>query len=153
TELGREYARTIRRHLEAIRAQCADAGKAVKQLKYFPFYVDDLRALYKTITHWIKVLDSHGLEGLIEEAGMVEFPRLPAVSNDVPGKEAAKSRVDEVRDAVKNGPWRQCLRFSSEQWNEGLKRTQPHVEAFLSLVEDFSARYAAAKQEDGGLDF
>jgi ATP-dependent helicase/nuclease subunit A len=153
TELGREYARTIRRHLEAMRAQCGDAGKAVKQLKYFPFYVDDLRGLYKTINHWIKVLDSHGMEGLVEEAETVELPRLQAVSNDVPGKEAAKSRVDEVRDAVKNGPWRQCLRFSSEQWKDGLKRTQPHVEAFLSLVEEFSARYAAAKQEDGGLDF
>ncbi|HSV16608.1 MAG TPA: helicase-exonuclease AddAB subunit AddA, partial [Tepidisphaeraceae bacterium] len=153
SDLGRAYIKTIRQYLEAMRTQCADAGKAIKALKNFPFYVDQMRDLYRTIDHWLKVLSQHGLEMFVTEAATVELPPLPRVSNSVEGKEAAKGRVDDIRKAMKEGHWRQCLAFSPEEWKEGLERIQPHADTFLSLVEDFGARYAKAKDEEGGLDF
>ena len=69
------------------------------------------------------------------------------------GGDQAKPRVDDVQNAMKKGPWRQAILFKSEEWKDGLHRIRPHVETFLSLVEEFAARYTAAKEEEGGLDF
>ncbi len=121
TELGQEYGRSIGRELRAVRTLCETAGNELKQLKTFPLYVEHLRELWAVIKHWIDVFKSHGMEELIEVAGDVVLPRLPAVSSKVDGKEAAKTRVDAVAKAMKDGAWRQCLRFTEQEWKEGLR--------------------------------
>jgi ATP-dependent helicase/nuclease subunit A len=153
SELGTEFGAAILRYLKSIRAECAEAGKAIKQMARFPEYVEHLRELYSVLNHLVKVFESHGLDALVDEAGMLELPNLPRVSGKLEGKEIAKDRVDGVRKAMKEGAWRQCLTFTAEEWKEGLERILPHVDTFLSLVEEFGERYARAKDEEGGLDF
>lgn len=153
SELGRAFIQSIRRQLDALCAACADAGKAVKQLHNFEGYVVYLRELYKVLNHWVRVLDGHGLDALVEVAAMVDLPKAPPFSNSLAGKEVAQGRVRAITEAMKKGPWRQCLHFSAEQWKDGLRRSMPHAETFLGLIEEFTARYQAAKEEEGGLDF
>src|SRR5580658_10178264 len=127
TELGKEYRQSVRRKLEALRKLCQTAGTELAKSKDFPMYVAHLRELWSNINHWISVLESHGMDGLADVAGGVQLPRLPAVANTVPGKEAAKARVDAVARKMKEGAWRQALLFTEREWKEGLGRTLPHV--------------------------
>jgi ATP-dependent helicase/nuclease subunit A len=153
TELGEEFGAGILRYLKSLRAECGEAGKAIKETARFPDYVAHLRELYSVLNHWVKVFETHGLDALVEEAGTVELPNLPRVSAKVDGKELAKERVDAIRKAMKTGEWRQCLTFTAAEWKDGLERILPHVDTFLSLVGEFTKRYSQAKDEESGLDF
>jgi ATP-dependent helicase/nuclease subunit A len=139
TELGKEYRASVGRKLEALRRLCEATGKELAKSKDFPMYVAHLRELWSIINHWVSVFESHGMDGLADVAGGVQLPRLPAVSNSVAGKEAAKARVDAVVKEMKEGDWRE--------------RTLPHARMFLELVEEFGQRYGKAKEAAGGLDF
>ena len=72
------------------------------------------------INHWMKAFRDAGLSALQEESE-ITLDKLPAVSNNVPNKALAKAAVDSVREAMKSGPWRNLLRFSPEEWTQGLK--------------------------------
>jgi ATP-dependent helicase/nuclease subunit A len=153
SEMGREFIAIVRRNLNALRTHCVNAANAVKALRYFEVYVAHLRELYSILNHWVKVLASHGIDGLVEEANLEKFPELPRLVGDMNNKDLAKGWVNTVRKAMKEGPWRQCVKFTEAQWKDGLKRTLPHTQVFLSLVDEFALRYTAAKQEEGALDF
>ena len=83
----------------------------------------------------------------------VQWPKLPTVRGDPPGKDLAKSLVDSVRAEAKKGPWRDLLRFSTAQWRDGLIKVRPHADLFLNLVEEFGAKYRLAKQSLRAVDF
>jgi ATP-dependent helicase/nuclease subunit A len=153
TELGQEYGRSVGQELVAVRRLCETAVSELEKLKNFAVYVEHLRELWTVINHWISVFESHGMDGLVDVAGEVVLPRLPAVSSKIEGKEAAKARVDAVAKAMKDGGWRQCLRFTEREWKEGLRETLPHAEIFLTLVEEFGDFYAKAKEAERALDF
>jgi ATP-dependent helicase/nuclease subunit A len=153
TDLGKEFGQSILRYLKSMRAECIEAGKAIKNLARFPEYVSHLRDLYQTLNHWVTVFETHGLDALVDEAATVELPDLPRVSSKIEGKEIAKVRVDAIRTSMKKGSWRQCLLFTAAEWKDGLTRILPHLDTFLSLVEEFGARYSQAKDDEGGLDF
>ncbi len=150
--LGRSYISFISGQLNSVMAECGSAGIAVKAMSHFQGYTDLLRDVYRTLLHWTKVLNTHGIDALAEEA-TAEFPNLPRVAGSLPGKELAQKRVNEVRRLVRDGAWRQCLSFSTEEWKDGLGRTLPHVDALISLVVEFTERYTRAKDEEGVLDF
>lgn len=153
SELGKAYLKSIDGQLVSIMRRCEAAGNTVKAMNRFPAYVDELRESYRMLKHWQQVFTLHGIDALNEVASIVEFKRLAAVPNSIEGKELAKSYVDSIRKEMKEGAWRQNLRFTQQEWKEGLLATLPHADAFLSLVQDFAQRYSKAKDETGKLDF
>ena len=153
SELGQAYGTMIHRELNSLLRECADAANTIKRLKNFDQYVQHLRELYVVVKHWISVFDLHGLDALAEESSSVQLPKLKPVSNSIEGKEIAKGRLDSVRKAMKEGPWRKNLLFTVDEWKQGLAATLPHVDVFLALVRDFSESYTKAKDEEGLVDF
>ena len=153
SELGKAYRKAIIRELNSILNECQAAANAIKPLKQFDLYVKHLRELWLILKRWVSVFESDGIDALAEASANAELPALPRMSSSIEGKDLAKSRVDSVRKAMKEGAWRKNLLFTTEQWKEGLSRTMPHVEVFLSLVSDFSEKYSQAKDEQAALDF
>ena len=105
------------------------------------------------LRQWQKLFRDGGIDALAEAAKDPQFAKLPSVSANMPGKDVAKSLVDPIRDEIKKGKWRNILRFSSQQWRDGLAMVQPHADIFLGLVEQFGAAYQQAKRAIGSLDF
>jgi ATP-dependent helicase/nuclease subunit A len=153
TELGRELIDALARAIDQTRKRCERALELVRGLGGFPKYVAALTEHAQTLRHWDQTLAGEGIDALAEEVSSLELPRLPAVSNATPGKELAKDAVDSVRDAMTKSSWRDLLRFTSAQWQEGLEAVRPHTDVFLSLVRDFEARYRAAKEASRVVDF
>jgi ATP-dependent helicase/nuclease subunit A len=153
SELGAELVQNLSRAVAELRARCDRAIELVGGLREFPKYIEALSGWSGVLRFWDETLANDGIDALAEEVAELELPRLPAVSNSVPGKELAKSAVDAVRDAMTKGSLRDLLRFTAGQWQEGLRATRPHAEVFLSLVEEFGKRYRAAKDASRVVDF
>ncbi len=153
SELGIAYIQHLAGQLASAMDECREAGVAIKAMQNFPDYVEYLRDIYRILDHWWKVLKSHGIDALAEEASDLELPRLKPVSSKVSGKDLAQSRLYAVRNTLQNGNWRQGLSFTTAQWKDGLQRTLPHAKTLLALVADFAERYAAVKNQDSALDF
>jgi ATP-dependent helicase/nuclease subunit A len=153
SELGRELVRNLSRAIADIRARCDRAIELVRGLHKFPKYVEALGEWSNVLRFWDETLANDGIDALAEEVAGLELPRLSAVPNSVPGKELAKSAVDSVRESLTKGSFRDLLRFTTEQWQEGLRATLPHAEVFLSLVEEFAKRYRAGKDASRVVDF
>jgi ATP-dependent helicase/nuclease subunit A len=153
SELGTELHDWITRELAAVRAQC-DAGPGLlRKLGRFSAYERDISEnLLPTIRDWQNIFASDGLDALAEMIS-VDLPRLPSVPNSVENKEAAKSVVDTIRNQMKKGEWREALRFTATQWQQGLADIFPHAKTFLDLIGQFARRYRNAKDADRTLDF
>ena len=119
----------------------------------FAKYLDLLREHRSTLYLWEKKLGEAGVDGLAAEVATFVPGKLPPVKNDVPNKDAAKAAVDAVRDAMKAGPWRDCLRFTTAEWRDGLKAILPHAETFAGLVRQFGDRYRGMKDAARSIDF
>ncbi len=153
SELGRELCQQIDQRLAGVLQRCRDAYKTLTPQKPFAKYVEQLTELGLILRHWQEMLQSDGLDALCEESN-IELPKLPTVSNSVPGKEAAKSLIDSVRDELKpDGPLRSILRFNRDQWTEGMKSMRQSAKVFLSLVEEFGRRYRKEKNGSRTIDF
>ena len=152
TELGRELIDTVARDIAAARNRCEEALALVQQLHGFQKYVEVLNDCRRVLRHWDQTLASDGLDALAEVM-RDEPPRLPSISNTLPGKEIAKGSVDAVRDWMKEGFCRQLLRFTTAQWQAGLVHILPHAEVLLNLVSDFGDRYKKAKDASRVVDF
>jgi ATP-dependent helicase/nuclease subunit A len=152
-EMGRQLVQNLSRTLADIRGRCDRAIDLVRGLQKFPKYVEALAEWSSILSFWDETLQSDGIDALAEQVSTLELPRLGAVSNSVPGKELAKSAVDSVRDAMTKGSFRDLLRFTADQWQEGLRATLPHTEVFLGLVEEFGKRYRLAKDAARVVDF
>ena len=151
SELGREFLAGLARELAGLRRECEAAGRFVKAVGGFDKYVEHLRGVYQIVTHLTAVLTSHGLAAMAGE--VADLPRLPTVKSDVPGFDVARPRVDAVVKSYKDGPWRKRLLFTEADWQAGVRRTVPHADALLALVDAFEAEYHKAKDAAGGLDF
>jgi ATP-dependent helicase/nuclease subunit A len=152
SELGRELLQTIRRGLTAAQARC---GKAIDKVGRIGFrqYADYLADIGAALRRWLKLFQDGGLDALTEAVKDFQLGRLPSVAAAVPGKEVAKSLVDAVRDEITEGSWRDILRFSAQQWRDGLRAIRPHTDLFLGLVEQFNTEYQQAKRALHALDF
>ena len=152
-ELGRELIAFITRWLEDLRARCAEVIRQVARTGSFPKYLEQLHDHAATLVEWQKVLAEEGLDALAAEVKDVELPRLPSVKNDVPGKDAAKAAIDSIRNAIKTGPWRDCLAFTSAEWRDGMRAVLPHARLLLALVQQFGQHYRMAKDAARTVDF
>src|SRR4051794_6720338 len=153
TELGQELHAFVSTGLASIAARCDAAIEQVPQLGDFRKYLDLLREHRSTLYFWEKTLREQGVDGLAAEVAALELGRMPPVRNDVPNKDAAKAAVDAVREAMKAGPWRDCLRFTTAQWRDGMRAVLPHARVFLELVKQFGNRYRMAKDAARSVDF
>jgi ATP-dependent helicase/nuclease subunit A len=153
SELGAELRDILKRTIADLRHRCDRATELVKTLGEFPAYQATLFDCSRTLRHWEETLDSHGVDALGENVRTYEHPRLPQVSNSIPNKEQAKRAVDAVRDGMTKGLLANLLRFTSDQWQEGLAAVRPHAQTFLHLVEAFGGRYRQAKDASRVVDF
>ncbi len=154
SDLGREWVAIVRRHLDALLGQCAAAGREVGAMGGFDKYTVVLREWYTIIRHWRKVLDEHGLDALGEETSVVDnLPRLAPIPAGTPGKEVAQQLVTALRKQMKSGMIADALRFTADEWRDGLRRIIPYVDVFLNLVESFGEAYTAAKTPLRVIDF
>ncbi|MDB5354759.1 MAG: ATP-dependent deoxyribonuclease subunit [Phycisphaerales bacterium] len=152
SELGAELIDTISKGLAVVRQRCDQTIGQLRALG-FPRYVEYLSAIAAMLGYWHQAFADDGIDALAEVVKDVEWPRLPTIRGDVANKELAKSLVESVREEAKSGIWRDRLRFSVTQWQDGLARILPHTEVFLKLVEDFDAAYQQAKRASRSVDF
>ena len=89
-----------------------------------------------------------GAEALEEVAGGQRTGRVAqevknvAIAQAAAGIQAARRtrrwpRRRSTRSATssRSGPWRDSLRFTADEWRDGMRRTLPHAEVYLGLVE------------------
>jgi ATP-dependent helicase/nuclease subunit A len=153
TELGQELVAVVNQAIVDTESRCERAITLVAGLKTFPFYVQSLGECSQILRFWRETLATEGIDALAELVSTLELPRLPAVKSSVPNKELAKSAVDSVRDAMKTSGWRDLLRFTAADWQQGLAATLPHAKVFLGLVEEFGKQYRLAKEASRVVDF
>lgn len=154
SELGRDLIALLERRIESLSVQCDQAEKIISAMDGFDKYLAILHDWHQVIQHWASTLKNSGIAALAEEAPKQTWTRLPSIANDLPGKNAAKSRMDALKKSLgKEGTLCQLLRFTPQQWQQGLADTLPFVDLFFDLVRDFSQEYARAKARQRGLDF
>jgi ATP-dependent helicase/nuclease subunit A len=153
SDLGRALLDEVQSGIDGVLQRC-DTGLAAigsrGPLGKYHSYLADIR---RAVEHIRDVFLQYGVDAAAEELASLEFPRLPTVSGEVPGKERGKQLIDDVRDNIKEGAWRKSLAFTEAEWIDGLKKIQPHLEVLLKLLAEFSERFSAAKLEEGALDF
>ncbi len=152
SELGQQLGTLISDGLISLRSRCVAGLRQLRGLGGFEKYEQVVIEHGQAIQHWRETFESAGLDALTEVV-QVEWPRLPAIPSSVPNKDLAKSIVDRIRDDFKTGPWRDALRFTARQWQDGVAATLPHAEVFLDLVERFGVGYRKAKNALRTLDF
>jgi ATP-dependent helicase/nuclease subunit A len=153
SEIGRSLLAMIKKHLAALAWQAEEAHKVLVADGSFARYADYMADIFTDIKSWIGMLGSGGLDAVVPAFTAHEFARLPSASKDTPGKDAAKQRVDDVRDRITKGPLAGLLRFSAGEWQDGLKAIVPHAHTFLGLVEQLEQLYAREKSRLRALDF
>jgi ATP-dependent helicase/nuclease subunit A len=151
--LGGELIDLLGRRLAALRERCESALALVTRLSHFPKYVEYLGVLLSGLRHWERVLEEEGPDTLATEMQELQLPRLPSVKSDTPNKDVAKAAVDAVLKEVKDGGWRDTLRFTADEWRTGMRAVVPHAHVLLGLIEQFAIRYRKAKDASRQLDF
>ncbi len=154
SEMGRELLTVVRQGLQTMFRRCSEAREQTQRLG-FPVYSDYLGALSDIIRHWTNVFYESGLDALCEVVSDLDWKqfKLPKQSGDESRVAAAKAAVESVRKPMKDGDWRALLRFTSEQWRNGMRAVVPHANAFLDLLERFQKRYEHAKRAARAVDF
>jgi len=154
SDLGRALVESVRRRITAVGQLCNEKLKLLETFgaKEFDQYRKRVTEVRDTCRHLYSVIATAGLDAVAEEAA-VQFDNLKPVKSTVPDKDAAKAAVDAVMKEYKEGSWRQVLRFSEAQWQDGLAKLSPHVRELLDLVRAFGESYAREKQEARQLDF
>lgn len=154
SEMGRDLLMVVRQGLQTMFRRCGEAREQTQRLG-FSEYSDYLGALSDIIRHWTNVFYESGLDALCEVVSDLDLKqlKLPKQSGDDSRLAAAKAAVESVRKPMKDGDWRSLLRFSSEQWRNGMKAVHPHANAFLDLLERFQKRYEHAKRAARAVDF
>ena len=150
SELGRQLHRLVSEWLKGLRASC---DQTIKKLAGFPKYAPAAAECAQNVRYWMQQLEEEGLDTVAEHIRTWEKPRLPPVKGDVEGKEQAKAAIDAIRDEIAGSIVAKLLRFSVPEMQVGLKAIQPHVETFLSLVEQFGQAYRQAKDSSRVVDF
>jgi ATP-dependent helicase/nuclease subunit A len=153
TELGQELHKWIGRGLETLSRQCDATLKQLRRLRFGPYEKFIAENFAPAIRDWTEIFESDGVDALAESVVNVKFPDIPRTAATLANKDLAKAAVDELRDSISKSPWRDALRFSTAQWQQGMAATLPHAQTFFNLVGQFARRYRAAKDSARALDF
>jgi ATP-dependent helicase/nuclease subunit A len=153
SELGKALHDLLHRRIAGMEQRCRAGVRELERFGDFGAYEDRVGEIEQICRMLSDLLDKEGIAAVAEIAQGVEFARLPSVPSGTPNKELAKAVVDDIRDEFKSGSWRKMLKFSTEEWQQGLSLLQPHMQELISLVREFSAEYAHIKEESRQLDF
>lgn len=151
--LGREYLAIIEQRLGDLTREIEDARQRISRMSGFGAYGKHLADLAAIAGDWSSILTNDGYDALCDAVASAEIPKSPPIPSGALGKEAAKALLDSVKKQFKEGPLAQALRFSTEQWHEGLRSIVPHQKVFLELIAQFATRYKRAKDELRAVDF
>jgi len=152
SELGGELVALVRKGLDSLDLMCDSACEQVSKLGFakYAHYVADLAG---AIRYWSQTLRDGGIDALCEVVKDMNWEDLPREKGDAGDLDLAKAAINALRDQMKSGGWRNLLRFTTTQWQEGLAAILPHADVFLSLVEQFETRYRMAKSASRAVDF
>ena len=153
SELGKELIDEINRLLDELDGLFEAATTTVARFPEMRAYRPHLAELRTFIDRWKAVLNKSGYAAFAV-AVLIELPRIPSIRAGTPGKDECKSAVDALRNAMKPEGTLACwCRFTEAEWRDGTARTIEPTEVFLDLVQEFAARFAAAKRAQRVLDF
>lgn len=154
--LGQEFLQLIRNDLQMLSSRIEAGMVLLKPMSHFKLYVDRLNEWQPIIKHWQGLLDTEGLDVFSSEAASIEDiinARLPAMKSGLPGKDVAKSTMDEIKKHLKEGFCRWAGRFTEAGWKKTVERTLAPASTLLSLVDEFESAYATAKSQQRAVDF
>ncbi len=154
SELGAGLVVLLRRRLASLQQRVAATIDLCSRLVGgFPRYVALLSELLLETKDWQRLLDESDLDELARAVEASSFPKLPSVPSSTPDKETAKTAIESVREEYRNGPWRGTLKFTADEWRNGMSRTLPHAKVYLDLVEEFADLYQQRKKASRQVDF
>ncbi|HEV8292936.1 MAG TPA: UvrD-helicase domain-containing protein, partial [Tepidisphaeraceae bacterium] len=149
SELGKVYLGEVKTRLRDLHWEIKAAAASIVNDPELGSYARYLRRLAPTVAKWGELLRTSGYDALVKEAAALDMPKLPPISESVAGKSAARTQIESIRKQLKNSE----LRFTSEQWKEGLRSIEGHVGTFVALIEEFGRRYGEEKEAARALDF
>ncbi len=155
-ELG-EQSRLVERQLSALRKEPTIVDETRKSLAAYAAALDEWRKRLQGST------DACSLDAVCHEGiGQYEFPAVPKKTPKIkalPEAElAAFVRTADVLRSIRDDLFVERLHdvvghFTVAEWAEGLTRTRPHAEVFVSLVQAVRTAYQRSKADLGVMDF
>src|SRR6266550_5151476 len=142
SELGKAYLSDVEARLADLQRDIKAAIESIAKDSELGAYVRYLRELAPKLNKWGELLKTWGYDALVDEVTAFAAPKLPPISDSVAGKKAAQAQIDAIRAQFKNP----ALKFTTEQWKEGLRSIEGHARTFVSLIEEFAKRYHKEKQ-------
>jgi ATP-dependent helicase/nuclease subunit A len=153
TELGKEYLALVADQLNDLERDCKANIEAIRRMGGFDSYLTYLGDLLATIETWRHLLHDRGYDALAAAVRDVTFDRMPSVKSATPNKDVAQKLVEDVKNQCTKGPLAQSLRFTSKEWQDGLRSVCEHSKVFLDLVAEFAKRYRKEKDAIRAVDF
>jgi ATP-dependent helicase/nuclease subunit A len=149
SDMGREYLALIQSRLGDLQRDIKSAIEAISKMDDLAAYIRYLNELAKASSTWSATLKTSGYDALVAAAAAFALPKLPSISNSIPGKSAAQALIKNIQEQFNDS----ALRFTAAQWQEGLRSIDSHTRTFISLIEEFARRYHKEKQAARALDF
>ena len=154
TSLGRQLVALLRERIDWLSDRCARNIAVLGKVKGLEGTVGYIRLLQEEIQGWAEALGSGDLDALAGRAAAFEAPRKPALASTHSHKAIADSVIKSIREEMDcDGALGSMARFTTEQWQTGLRSLLPSAKVFLDLVREFGERYQQAKQRAKGVDF
>ncbi len=152
--LGHELATLVHEKLANLRTRAVEHIERIHEMHGLDLYVNHLSDLIAILEYWIDEFGESRFDRLAAVRSSLEIPRLPTIRNADPAeKELAQSYINSIKKEMKEGQLAEIGRFSEAEWREGMRRIVEPANVFLGLVEEFSKRYRAAKDEQRAIDF
>jgi ATP-dependent helicase/nuclease subunit A len=150
SELGRSLLDLVRQKLAGFHKRCGHTAERFDRMQ-FPAHAKVVRQIMTLVQDCLSL---RTVDQMRAEILAFKPSRLPPTAGSIPGKKQAGKLLKSIRDEIQpGGGLHQLLRFSSEEWQLGLRRIQSPCGQFLSLVSEFERRYSAAKREMRAVDF
>jgi ATP-dependent helicase/nuclease subunit A len=154
TELGKSLVAEVRDRLADLQARCVAATESFDGEQGLDPYAEHVNDLQATIQWWIDCFGGGSFDRLADAVRNVEIPKLPSIPGSTFGKDAAHETINSIKAQMKpKGALGSLCRFSETEWKHGLAQTIEPTQVFLNLVEEFTARFDAAKQAIRSLDY
>lgn len=151
SEIGAEIRTLVREKLQAFISQCDTATQMLQRLG-MPKPATYLADIRDTVSDWCAFADKGDLTRLASLFADFVPGRKPSISNSDANKPLASSAL-EIVDDLKESDLAQFLRFTTAEWEQGLRSLLPFAQTFISLVKEFSDRYQSAKSRIRSVDF
>ncbi len=154
SQLGKSLIEQLTQTMATLLEDAQHAMTRLSRMGRFPMYVEYVGELLATLREWNRALGKGSYSALADAVRGWKTPKAPSVSNDIPGKDAARALVDSIR--IPMGPKSflgTTLKFTETEWKESVDTTIVPARMFLKLVEEFRERFTSEKSKQHWLDF